>query len=127
MNFGHFPPARADHFQRFGKTQHTGCHQGRVFAQAVPDHHIGLHTVLHQRAQHSHICGQHGRLGDGGVLQFFFRLGQFGLAAGGVNVAGQRFAQNGLHHAVGFIESGFDHRFGLAQIQQHVHVLRALP
>ena len=78
--------------------------------------------MLVEQAHDCNVAGHHGGLADGGVLERLFgRLhgGRIGLVL--VDVAGQRLAQNGAHHAIGLGERLAHDRVG--HIGQHVHVL----
>ncbi len=126
-DLGHLASAGADDFQRLAKRQHVRRHQGGILTQTVPDDEIRLVTKLLHQAQHCHVGRQHGRLGDGGILQVFLTLRQGCLIPFHKYIAGQRSAQDGYHHGIGFLEGIRHDWFNLAQVAQHIDVLRSLP
>ncbi len=122
----HLLAACADDLQRLRQVQDARRHQGGVFAQTVPDDEIGTEAVFLHQPQQRHVDGQDGRLGDDGVAQFQLRLFERFPVAVGEDVTGQRTAQDRRHGRVGLAE-GFGHqRFQIAQVAQHVDVLRTL-
>ena len=91
--------------------------------------HVRLHAELGQQAQDGHVGREHRGLGDLGLLDALLHGPQrlFALAALSEQDVGQLLADQFGHDLVGFGEGvGHDLVF-LAQVLEHVHVLRTLP
>ena len=108
-DLGHLAAARGGGFQRVGQRHNTGSGQRGVLAQRVAHHHVGAEAVLSQQPRRRRVERQHGWLRDRGLHQVALGLLHSGrVGAIHKNVAGQRAAQDGRHHAVGLVENGFD-------------------
>ncbi len=126
-NLVHLAPTRADHVQRVGERERAGGDQRRVFAQAVPDDHIRRDAIAVQQPRQRHVDRQHGWLGDRGILELFFRrIDAFLIVVCGKNIAGQRLAEQRRHGCVGLDKGVGDDRIDVAQLAQHVGILRTL-
>ena len=126
-DLAHLAASCADHVQCVGKGEHTRSDQGGVFAKAVPDDHIGDEAIACQEPGQGHVNGQHRGLGDRRIAQLGFG-GIETLLVLGVRkeIAGQRAPEQGGHDLVGLAKSLGDDRVEVAQLAQHVDVLRAL-
>ena len=123
----HLAAPGADRLQRGVEGQRTGGDQSAVFAEAVAHHHVRAHAVRVEQAGQRQVGGQHRRLGDLGLHELLFEPLRGGLV--GVvreDVLGQRLAEQRRHDPVGLVERRGDERLPLAQVAQHVDVLRAL-
>ncbi len=78
-------------------------------------------------AHDGHVGRQHGRLGNGGFLEFVLGGFERGFIAIGVDEAGEGTSQDGGHGRVGFRKGLTDQGFILKEVLEHVHVLAALP
>ena len=127
-DLAHLAAARAHDQQGVGKGEHAARHQGRVFAQAVPDHHLWHDAKAAQQAGQGDVDGQHRRLGDGRVLESLLSSVDRPLVLGiDKDIVGQGATKQGRHDIVRLAEGVGDDRIELAQLAHHVHVLRALP
>ena len=124
---GHLAAAGADGLERRRERQRPGRHQGAVLAQAVTHHEVGLDAVGGEQPGEREIDGQHGGLGDLGAAQIRFGGGD-GVGVAGIDeeIGRQRPAEQRGHHGVRLVEGVGDDRLGVAQLGQHVGVLRAL-
>ena len=127
VQVGHFAAARRRRFQGIGKRHNPGSDERRIFAQRMPHHHVRLKAIIGQQGHHGHIQRQHGRLANLGLHQVKIGL-HHGRRIVGIdkNVFGQVFAQNGLHHGVGFGKDLGHRRREFGQFAPHVGVLAAL-
>ena len=124
---GHLGPAGGGGFERISEGHDLGGDQRAVFAQRVAHHHIRLDAVFTQQFVDGRVHRQHGGLRDGGLHQVAFGLfHRLGIRRIDKDVGGQRLAQDGRHHLVGFLERGSDDRFDGGQQAAHVGVLAAL-
>ena len=125
---GHFATAGRDGLERIGKTYCPGLDQRPVFAKAVAHDHVGVEAVGAQQSGQRGIAGDQRRLRDLGLHQGAVGLlDPFLVFAIHEDIVGQRFAEDRFHHPVSLLERLPDQVFGLAQLGQHVDVLRTLP
>ena len=70
----HLVAAGAHRFERVAEVEGVGRDQRAVLAEAVAHHHVGLDAVRGEQAGEREVGGQHGRLGDLGLLELLFEL-----------------------------------------------------
>ncbi len=125
---GHFLGAAGDGAQAVLEGKNAGRGGGRVLAERVAYGHVRLHAELPEQAVHRYVGRHHGRLGELGLLDGGFALGQFlfplaGLAPDGL---GEPDAYHLLQDDVGLVKSGLHHLVLGGEVAHHVDVLRAL-
>ena len=70
----------------------------------MADYHVRDQAIARQQPHQGHVHGQHGGLGNDGVLQLALGLGQRGFVAIHEDVICEGATQQGLHHLVGLAE-----------------------
>ena len=124
---GHLAAAGAHRLQGVREGEDGRRLERAVLAQAVAHHHVGLDAVGAEEPGERRVHRQDRGLGDRGLLQAFLGLlDRSRIVGGDEEVVGERTAEQGCHHPVGFGEGVAHDGLGLAQPPQHVHVLRAL-
>ena len=129
LDVGHFLGAAGNGAQAVLEGEDARGGGGGVLAQGVAYGHVGLYAEFLEQAVHRYVGGHHGRLGQLGLLDGGFALGQLFLALAGLapDGVGQAHAYHFLQDHVGLVE-GFLHDVVLGgQVPHHVHVLGALP
>ena len=115
--FRHFRSPGAHRLEGIGKRKRAGRHQGAVFAQTVPHHHVRRHAVGCQQAGQSQIDRQHCRLGNLRLAQGVIGLFQIGrVVAVNENIAAERPRNQRFHNIVGFPEGIGHQRIGRLQL-----------
>ena len=104
-----------------GEVEHATGHVGRVFTQAVTDHHGGRSRERHQPAELGHARGKDRALHRRGLGQRFRRGAEICVDAGrqGVSVSG-------AVELIGLIENGRDGRIAPAQVGELIEILAAV-
>ncbi len=128
VDVGHLAPASADRFQGVGERQRPCRHERSVLTEAVPHHHVGVDAVGLEQPHQCPVDGEYRRLGDLGLHQLLVGLGDGSVVVGiDEDDVGERSTDQRFHDPVGLVEHLADDRFDLAELGEHVHVLRALP
>ncbi len=115
--------------QRVGEGHPPRRHERAVLAQAVPHDHVGLDPPRREQAGQGRIHGEHGGLGDGGLLQGLLgrshprRVARIHEDLGAQGLA----SQQGSHDPVGLVERFLHDGLGGLELGEHPHVLGPLP
>ena len=110
---GHLAAAGAHCLERSGERERAGGDEGAVLAEAVPHHHVGMHTVRTEESADARVGGEHGRLGDLGLQQLLLELRDGSrVVAVDEDVGAEWASQQRRHHLVGLTERCIDDRFG---------------
>ena len=126
-HLGHGMRPRADGLERIGKGQGTGGHECAVFAEAVAHHHVRHDAIGGHHPRERVVGGEHGRLGDFGLPQIVLQLlHRRRVVHIDKDVIAQRLAEDRRHDLVGLFKGLRDEGIELAEVVQHVGVLRAL-
>ncbi len=126
-HLGHLCAACGRGFKRLRKGHNARGNQRGVLAQRVTHGHVGRKAIITQQQQHGGIQRQHGRLGNRRLHQVLLHLlDGGGIGAVNKDVGGERAAQNGGHHAVGFGKDTRHRGRQRSQFAAHVGILAAL-
>ncbi len=73
------PPAFGHQQRAVLEAEHSGDARGRILADAVAHHHVGLEAPRLPEASQAHLHRKQGRLGIGGLPQRRFTVGAIGV------------------------------------------------
>ena len=127
VDVGHLASASAHGLERRVEVEPAGGDERAVLAEAVADDHVGFDAVGSQQFGEGEVGGEHGRLGDLGLTEILLGRGHgSGVVAVDEHVRAEWLGQHRCHHPIGVVEGASDDRFDLAEVAEHVDVLRAL-
>ncbi len=124
----HLSAPGADRLEGFGEAERVGRDERAVLAEAVAHHHVRVDAIGVEETGEGLVDGEHCGLGDLGLAELLVDRGEAGLVVRvSEDVIAEGAAEDGGHHAIGFGERLRHDRVAVAQVGQHVRVLRALP
>ncbi len=117
----HQPAARRDQRRRVRQIHHPADTGGGIFADAVPDHHIGAHAPMPPQHRQRILDREQGRLGVAGLIE-----PRPPVRIGGPDEVGERHVEMRPQQGGAFVERGTENRLARMETARHARPLAAL-